>query len=214
MLLHGVEGQSAGSPCPESDIELAARFMRDAVPLLDQLYSAALRMTRNRDDAEDLVQETILRSYAGFHTFHDGTNLKAWLYRILQNTFVIQYRQKGRRPAEVLVERFPDRRLAADVWVDPQLRSAEAAALEALPDKDIKTALMALPVGTRTAIYYADVEGFSYKEIAEVMDLSVGTVTSRLHRGRRRLRTTLAAAARRHGFALDQTDEDRCRASL
>jgi RNA polymerase sigma-70 factor, ECF subfamily len=217
MLLYSVDGlgdQSIGSLCPLSEVELAARFERDAIPLLDRLFSAALRLTRNRQDAEDLVQETMLHAYAGFHSFREGTNLKAWLFRILHNTWVNQYRKKQRRVAEVSVERITDQRVAAEVLgTSNSLCSAEVAALDSLPDKEVTAALMALRVELRTAVYYADVEGFSYKEIANVMNTSVGTVMSRLHRGRRQLRTALFMVASQRGFVPNQTRDDRSRAS-
>jgi RNA polymerase sigma-70 factor (ECF subfamily) len=173
---------------------MLARFERDAIPLLDPLFNCALRLTRNRQDAEDLVQETMLRAYAHFHTFQEGTNLRAWLYRILQNTWIQEYRKKRRRPSEVMAGDFTDR-LLANEFRRTSNGSAEVAALESLPDDEVKAALMTLPLEVRMAVYYADVEGFSYKEIANILSVSVATVTSRLHRGRRRLRVGLVAMA-------------------
>jgi RNA polymerase sigma-70 factor (ECF subfamily) len=182
------------------------RFERDALPFLDQLYSAAMRMTRNPADAEDLVQETFAKAYASFHQFREGTNLKAWLYRILTNTFINSYRKKQREPQPSLAEDVEDWQLArAESHTSGGLKSAEMEALERLPDSDVKEALSQLPEDFRLAVYLADVEGFPYKEIAEIMDTPIGTVMSRLHRGRRQLRSMLTDYARDRGMRVGST---------
>lgn len=178
-----------------------ARFERDAMQYVDQLYAAALRMARNPADAEDLVQEAYMKAFASFHQYTPGTNLKAWLYRILTNTYINLYRKRQREPHQAHTDTVEDWQLARASQHDSTgLKSAEMLALEKLPDADVKQAFEAIPEDFRMAVYYSDVEGFSYKEISGIMGTPIGTVMSRLHRGRKLLRDALADYAAERGF--------------
>jgi RNA polymerase sigma-70 factor (ECF subfamily) len=195
---------TGGTETPTDDAALRERFERDVLPLLPNLYAAALRMTRNPADAEDLVQDTYLRAFRGFSGFKEGTNLKAWLYRILTNSFINTYRKKQRQPQTV---EGPD---DIDEWYlfdklggrNVEL-SAETEVLDKIPDEAVKAALESLPENFRLPVLLADVEGFSYKEIAEIMDTPIGTVMSRLHRGRKALQKALWDTAKERGLIDD-----------
>ncbi|MFC8408770.1 sigma-70 family RNA polymerase sigma factor [Arthrobacter sp. NPDC057259] len=185
----------------ESTEERRIRFERDAMQYVDQLYSAAMRMARNPADAEDLVQEAYTKAFSAFHQYKPGTNLKAWLYRILTNTYINLYRKRQREPLQSNSDTIEDWQLArAESHTSTGLRSAEAEALDHLPDSDVKRALQSIPEEFRLAVYFADVEGFAYKEISDIMNTPIGTVMSRLHRGRRMLRDMLADYAAERGF--------------
>jgi RNA polymerase sigma-70 factor (ECF subfamily) len=178
-----------------------ADFERDAMQYAPQLYSAALRMTRNPADAQDVVQETFLKAYRAYHSYTEGTNLKAWLYRILTNTYINTYRKAQRFPSEVELGELQDLYLYKRLGeVSGAAPSAEADMLDAFVDTDITDALEALPEVFRMPVLYADVEGFSYKEIAEILDIPIGTVMSRLHRGRKALQKKLWDLAEQHGI--------------
>ena len=180
----------------------AERFERDALPYLDQLYRGALRMTRNPADAEDLVQETFVKAFAKFDSFTEGTNLKAWLYRIMTNTFITSYRKRQRQPLQTPTDELADWQLAQTTpFTTGEMRSAESEALDRITDDVVIDALSAIPEDFRIAVYLADVDGFSYREIADIMGTPVGTVMSRLHRGRALLRNSLADYAAERGFA-------------
>ena len=184
------------------EAELASRFEADAMVYLDQLYGAALRLTKNPTEAEDLVQDTYLKAFASFHQFQAGTNLRAWLFRILTNTFITAYRKKKRDPYKGGSDELEDWQLTrASTDATEGLRSAEVEALAAITDSEVVDAMTSLPEEFRLAVYLSDVEGFAYKEIAEIMETPVGTVMSRLHRGRKLLREKLADYAAERGFA-------------
>jgi RNA polymerase sigma-70 factor (ECF subfamily) len=183
----------AMGPLGQVPTELAARFERDAVPLCAPLYRRALRMTRNPADAEDLLQETMMSAYASFQSFRQGTNLNAWLHRILTNTYIDAYRKSRRQPVTYPADEITDLQLVANSEHSSLgLPSAEDEALAALPDTAVAAAMKALPEGFRIAVYYADVEDLKYREIADIMHIPTGTVMSRVHRGRRHLRDLLA----------------------
>jgi RNA polymerase sigma-70 factor (ECF subfamily) len=186
-------------------------FATEAMQYAPQLYSAALRMTRNSADAEDLVQETFLKAYRSFATFEEGSNLRAWLYRILTNTYINAYRAKQRRPTETDIDDVEDlylyRRLGS-LEAALASRSAEDTMFELFTDDEVKGALEALPESFRLPVLLADVEGFSYKEIAEMMDTPIGTVMSRLHRGRKAMQRTLYEYALARGLVDAPSDAD------
>ncbi|WP_197373992.1 sigma-70 family RNA polymerase sigma factor [Mycolicibacterium baixiangningiae] len=187
----------------EPQRDLAARFAGDAEPLFDALARKARRLTRCEADAEDLLQDTLLRAFAGFHTFQEGSNLKAWLFRILYNRWVSTYRARQRRPLEVPVDDITERELADSANRMPAgVRSAEAEALAGLPDGDIMAAMGTLPEGFREALYLAEIEEYTYAEIAAMLDIPLGTVMSRVSRGRQRLRIALAHLADGRGDSL------------
>jgi RNA polymerase sigma-70 factor (ECF subfamily) len=187
----------------ESATDRNDRFERDALVFMDQLYAAALRYTKNPEDARDLVQDTYLKAFNSFHQFEEGTNLRAWLYRVLTTTFINTYRKDQRRP-QLASGELEDWQLAeAQSHTSDLGKSAEVEALENLPDSDIKRALQEIPEEFRIAVYLADVEGFSYKEIADIVEVPAGTVMSRLHRGRKLLREKLSDYAKELGYSTE-----------
>ncbi|MDO5721629.1 MAG: sigma-70 family RNA polymerase sigma factor [Actinomycetaceae bacterium] len=192
------EGESAWD-----ENQLRETFEQEALPLLDQLYGSALRMTQNQADAEDLLQDTYVRAFQSFHTFQPGTNLKAWMYRILKNTFINTYRKRQRRPQQANQDGVEDwQQIEAANHDSKALVSAESQAFAQLPDDTVYAALQQLPAEYREAVLLADVEGFSYKEIAQIMDTPVGTVMSRIHRGRAALRKSLRSYAASCGIGV------------
>lgn len=187
---------AAMTTTPDDANKMRDLFEEQALPFMDQLYAAAMRMTRNPADAADLVQDTFVKAFAAFGQFQQGTNLKAWLYRILTNTFINSYRKNQRNPYQGTIDELEDWQLGGAVSATATTgRSAEAEAIDHLPDSAVKDALQSIPEDFRLAVYFADVEGFSYQEIADIMKTPVGTVMSRLHRGRRLLRELLAEYA-------------------
>lgn len=192
MTITALPATSAPGP------DVAARFARDAEPFLDALSRGARRLARSDADAEDLLQDTLLHAYAGFRSFQEGSNLKAWLFRILYNRWVSSYRAKQRRPQEVSADDLTERDLAhTAARVPGGIRSAEAEVLDTWPDGDIKAAMTAMPAGFREVLFYADVQGYTYAETAVLLGIPIGTVMSRVYRGRQRLRIALAHLA--HG---------------
>ncbi len=185
-----------------TDSERRERFEAEVLPHLDRLYGAAMRYTRDPHDAADLVQESVAKAYRSFHQYRPGTNLKAWLYRVLHTTYLSMYRKQQRRPQEDLKDQIDDFSFYDEVARSGG-RSAEREVLESFTDDEVKQALADLPETFRLAVYLADVEGFAYKEIADIMETPVGTVMSRLHRGRKALQKALAGYARERGLLED-----------
>jgi RNA polymerase sigma-70 factor (ECF subfamily) len=187
----------------DTDTELVARFEREALPMLDGFYRHAMKLTRDHADAEDLLQETAAKAFAGFDRFRDGTNLGGWLYRIMLNSHISDYRKQQRRPAQWLTDSISEGQMLSEaLHSSAGLRSTEDLALDHFQDDDIKAAMQALPDRMRTTVYLADVEGRRFREIAELTGVPIGTVMSRLHRGRRRLRRLLADVAAERGYRL------------
>ncbi len=208
LALMTTDEAATAATAPDPHVpDVRALFEEQALPYMDQLYAAAMRMTRNPADAADLVQETFVKAFQAFGQFQQGTNLKAWLYRIQTNTFINIYRKNQRNPYQGTIDDLEDWQLGGAESVTQSLstRSAEAEAIDHLPDSAVKEALQAIPEDFRLAVYFADVEGFSYQEIADIMKTPVGTVMSRLHRGRRLLRESLADYARERGIPVVPT---------
>jgi RNA polymerase sigma-70 factor (ECF subfamily) len=187
----------------ETQAERRARFTTEALPILDTMYGAALRLTRNASDAEDLLQETAIKAYQGFAQFEPGTNLRAWLYKIMMNAYISSYRKSRRQPQTVSADEGEDFSLY-DRLVDAGGATPESEVLDSIPDEEVSTALEELPEQFRTAVLLADVEGFSYKEIADITGTEIGTVMSRLHRGRKALQRRLWEFARTHGLVTQE----------
>jgi RNA polymerase sigma-70 factor (ECF subfamily) len=207
-----VAGRLGGTPrTKELSSADKARFTRDTLPLLDSLYASALRMTRNPADAEDLVQETMLRAYRSFDRFEEGTNLKAWMFRIMTNAYINTYRKKQREPKKVSSEEIEDFDLYQELknHDDQFSQTPERIVLDSLVDSDIIEAIDDLPEQFRLAVVLSDVEGFSYAEMAEIMDVPLGTVMSRLHRGRKALQKRLWDLARDRGIVRSSRDGNR-----
>ena len=196
----------SGAESAQQDMrrQQTASFERDALPYLDKMYPSALRLTRNRADAEDLIQETFIKAYVSFGQFQPGTNVRAWLYRILITTFISSYRKRQREPQPAATSDFPVWQ-AARAWPDPtvELKSAETEALERQADPSVKLALQALSEDLRAVVYLADIEGYAYKEIAGLLGTRIGTVSSRLHRAHRQLRGLLHDHAATRHFVKD-----------
>ena len=200
VMTEDTQGTDTVPAADETEAQRRERFERDALQYVDQLYSAAMRMARNPSDAEDLVQEAYTKAYSAFHQYKPGTNLKAWLYRILTNTYINLYRKRQREPLRTSTDTVEDWQMAQAAEHTPTgLRSAEVEALDHLPDSDVKNALQAIAEEFRLAVYFVDVEGFPYKEAAEILGVPIGTVMSRLHRGRKQLRELLADYAHERG---------------
>ncbi len=202
-VVDGVQPDGSIQRAELSDDERNRLFEEQVMPLADRLFGAAMRYTRDPVDAQDLVQEAMVKAYRSFHQYQQGTNLKAWMYRVLHTTFLSMYRKKQRRPQENLTDEWGDHTLYDAVG---KAGSAESEVLAGITDDAVREALAALPEQFRMAVYYADVEGFAYKEIAEIMETPVGTVMSRIHRGRRGLQAALEDYARERGLITDGKD--------